>query len=104
MFFLESSYLLAKTAIELLSESVEWVVGKILEDFIDPIMEILCAYLRVTQFGIYEHAAKCLYKIAARKRATKTETPIVVSMFQDAPMQAILSASRLESYFVCTDS
>uniref|UniRef100_A0A914BXV3 Uncharacterized protein n=2 Tax=Acrobeloides nanus TaxID=290746 RepID=A0A914BXV3_9BILA len=91
----ESSYLLAKTAIELLSESVEWVVGKILEDFIDPIVEILCAYLRVTQFGIYEHAAKCLYKIAARKRATKTETPIVVSMFQDAPMQAILSASSL---------
>jgi len=45
--------------------------------------------------NLYEEAAKCLYKIASRKCAKSIETPIVVSLFRDAPMQRILTAANL---------
>lgn len=86
--------MLIKSAIELLSELVEWANNKDLEQVVDEIIDILCSCLRTAQFGIYEHAARCLLKIASRKSTTRTETPIVVSMFQDASMHAILTATR----------
>jgi len=91
----DNSILVAKAGIDLLSESVDWVVGRVLEEVVDGIIEVLCAYLRTEAYGIYEDAALCLFKIASRKRAKTDETPIVVSMFKDAPMNAILSAARL---------
>lgn len=91
---LENTVLLAKSAIELLSEIVEWVIGRVLEDVVDDIINVVCAYLRTDMCGIYEEAAKCLWKLASRKRAKTDETPIVVSMFKETPMQTILSAAR----------
>ena len=93
--FPDNSILVAKAGIDLLSESVDWVVGRVLEEVVDGIIEVLCAYLRTEAYGIYEDAALCLFKIASRKRAKNDETPIVVSMFKDAPMDAILSAARM---------
>uniref|UniRef100_A0AC34Q3I6 Importin N-terminal domain-containing protein n=1 Tax=Panagrolaimus sp. JU765 TaxID=591449 RepID=A0AC34Q3I6_9BILA len=87
--------LVAKAGIELLVESVDWVVGRLLEEVVDGIIEVLCAYLRTESHGIYEKSALCLFKIASRKRSKNDETPIVVSMFKDAPMTAILTAARL---------
>uniref|UniRef100_A0A7E4VPR8 Importin N-terminal domain-containing protein n=1 Tax=Panagrellus redivivus TaxID=6233 RepID=A0A7E4VPR8_PANRE len=91
----DQSVLVARSAIELLSESVDWVVGRVLEETVDSLIEVLCSYLQVAEHGIYEHAATCLWKIASRKRAKTDETPIVVSMFKDAPMRAILNAASL---------
>ena len=91
----DESILVAKSAIELLSESVDWVVGRVLEETVDKMIEVLCAYLQVEAHGIYETSATCLYKIASRKRAKTDETSIVLSMFKDAPMQAIITAASL---------
>uniref|UniRef100_A0A915EI34 Exportin-5 n=1 Tax=Ditylenchus dipsaci TaxID=166011 RepID=A0A915EI34_9BILA len=66
----ENSVLLAKSAIELLSEITD-------------------------SFGIYETAAKCLWKLASRKCSKTQETPIVVSMFRDSAIKSILSAASL---------
>lgn len=93
-FFLDESVLLAKSIIELLSEIVEWVPNKTLEGFIDEIIDLICAYLQTDIFGIYEDAAKCLWKLASRKNVKAQETPIVISMFRDNPMQIILSAAK----------
>uniref|UniRef100_A0AC34FB91 Exportin-1/Importin-beta-like domain-containing protein n=2 Tax=Panagrolaimus sp. ES5 TaxID=591445 RepID=A0AC34FB91_9BILA len=70
----DNSILVAKSAIELLSESVDWVVGRVLEETVDKMIEVLCAYLQVANHGIYETAATCLFKIASRKRAKTDET------------------------------
>lgn len=86
--------MLAKSAIQLLSEIVEWIQNKIMEDQVDAIVDVLCAYLQTDLFGIYEEAAKCLWKLASRKCIKTQETPIVVSMFRDGPMKQILSATR----------
>uniref|UniRef100_A0AC35FWD0 Importin N-terminal domain-containing protein n=1 Tax=Panagrolaimus sp. PS1159 TaxID=55785 RepID=A0AC35FWD0_9BILA len=91
----DASIYVAKSAIELLSESVDWVVGRVLEETVDKMIEVLCAYLQVANHGIYETAANCLFKIASRKRAKTDETPIVLSMFKDAPMQSIITAASL---------
>jgi exportin-5 len=91
----DTSILVAKSAIELLSESVDWVVGRVLEETVDSMIEVLCAYLQVANHGIYETAATCLFKIASRKRSKTDETPIVMSMFKDAPMQSIIGAASL---------
>lgn len=95
--FLDDSVLLAKSIIELLSEIVEWVVNKVLEEFVDEVIDVMCAYLQADMFGIYEDAAKCLWKLASRKNVKAQETPIVVSMFRDHPMRIILSAAK---YFI----
>jgi hypothetical protein len=58
----EQIVLLAKSAIELLSEVFEWVNGKVLADSIDEVIEVLCAYLQVESCHIYEAAANGLYK------------------------------------------
>uniref|UniRef100_A0A914Y819 Exportin-1/Importin-beta-like domain-containing protein n=1 Tax=Panagrolaimus superbus TaxID=310955 RepID=A0A914Y819_9BILA len=91
----DNSILVAKFAIELLSESVDWVVGRVLEETVDKMIEVLCAYLQVANHGIFETAATCLFKIASRKRAKTDETPIVLSMFKDSSMQSIISAASL---------
>ncbi|CAD5235033.1 unnamed protein product [Bursaphelenchus xylophilus] len=91
----EQSILLAKSAIELLSEIFDWVSGKDLEPFIDEIVDVLCLYLQLDLCGIYECAASSLHKLASRRRQKNDELPIVVSMFRDRPMQAILAACSL---------
>ena len=45
--FVEQSILLAKSAIELLSEIVEWAVTKTLEEYVDALIDVVCAYLQV---------------------------------------------------------
>jgi hypothetical protein len=90
----EDSVLLAKSAIELLSEIVEWIGGRVLEEIVDNIINVLCAYLRTETCGIFEEAAKCLGKLASRKRAKTDETPIVVSLFKETPMQSIIGAAN----------
>ncbi|CAD5227458.1 unnamed protein product [Bursaphelenchus okinawaensis] len=91
----EQNILLAKSAIELLSEIFDWVSGKDLEPFIDGIVDVLCLYLQLDLCGIYECAASSLHKLASRRRQKNDELPIVVSMFRDRPMQAILAACSL---------
>lgn len=94
MICLENSVLLAKSAINLLYEIVEWVSNKILEDKIESIVDVVCAYLQTDMFGIYEEAAKCLWKIASRKNQKPQETPVVISMFRDVPMRTILCSAK----------
>ncbi|KAI1724053.1 exportin 1-like protein [Ditylenchus destructor] len=91
----ENAILLAKSAIELISEIVEWVNNRILEVSVDEIIDVLCEYLQTDSYGIYEIAAKCLWKLAGRKCIKTQETPIVVSMFRDTPMKSILSAASI---------
>lgn len=47
----EEPVLLAKSAIDLLSEMFEWMSSKVLSEFIDGIIEVLCAYLQVETCG-----------------------------------------------------
>nr|CAD2138907.1 unnamed protein product [Meloidogyne enterolobii] len=91
----ETSVFVSLAATKALSEIVEWVVTRTLEEHVDAIVDVLCAYLQTAEMNLYEEAAKCLYKIASRKCAKSIETPIVVSLFRDAPMQRILTAANL---------
>ncbi|KAI6244084.1 Exportin-5 [Aphelenchoides fujianensis] len=91
----EQSVLLAKAAIELLGEFFEWASGKMLSESIDEIVDVLCLYLQTPTCGIYEVTARCLYKLASRKRVKNDELPIVTSIFRDQPIQSILAACNL---------
>lgn len=84
--------LLAKSAIELLSEVFDWVSGKDLEPYVDSAVDVLCMYLQQDLYGIYEIAASALFKLASRRRQKFDELPIVISMFRDQPMKTILAA------------
>lgn len=78
-----------------LSEIVGKVMTRTLEEHVDTIVDITCAYLQTAELNLYEEAAKCLYEIASRKFAKTTETPIVLSLFRDDPMHKILEAASL---------
>ncbi|KAI6209644.1 Exportin-5 [Aphelenchoides besseyi] len=91
----EQSVLLSKAAIELLAEIFEWASGSVLAQSIDEIVEVLCLYLQTETCGIYEVTARCLYKLASRKRVKTDELPMVISIFRDQPMQSILAACNL---------
>lgn len=58
-------------------------------------MKIINHFRQTAELNLYEEAAKCLYKIASRKCAKTTETPIVVSLFRDEPIRQILTAANL---------
>ncbi|KAL7080574.1 hypothetical protein ACQ4LE_000437 [Meloidogyne hapla] len=90
----ETSVFVSLAATKALSEIVEWVVTRTLEEHVDAIVDVLCAYLQIAEMNLYEEAAKCLYKIASRKCAKSIETPIVVSLFRDVPMRQILTAAN----------
>lgn len=68
---------------------------KVLAESVDGVIEVLCAYLQVDTCGIYEVAAHSLNKLAMRKRFKNDELPIIISMFRDQTMQAILTACSL---------
>ncbi|KAL3119068.1 hypothetical protein niasHT_003851 [Heterodera trifolii] len=91
----ESSVHVRLAAAKALSEIVDWVATRTLEEHVDAIVDATCAFLQTAELNLYEEAAKCLWKIASRKCAKTTETPIVVSMFRDGPMRQILTAANL---------
>jgi hypothetical protein len=59
-------------ATKALSEIVDWVLTRTLEEHVDAIVDVICAYLQTAELNLYEEAAKCLYKIASRKFAKTT--------------------------------
>uniref|UniRef100_A0A914H404 Golgi SNAP receptor complex member 2 n=1 Tax=Globodera rostochiensis TaxID=31243 RepID=A0A914H404_GLORO len=91
----ESSVYVRLAATKALSEIVDWVATRTLEEHVDAIVDATCAFLQTAELNLYEEAAKCLWKIASRKCAKTAETPIVVSMFRDGPMRQILTAANL---------
>ncbi|VDK17606.1 unnamed protein product, partial [Anisakis simplex] len=92
-YFQADSVLLARCAICLLSEIVEWVSAKVLEPFLNDILKVICEYLKKPQLSIYEFAARCLWRLSSRRRAKNDENIIVVALFGDLPMKTILDSA-----------
>ncbi|KHN85840.1 Exportin-5 [Toxocara canis] len=90
--------LLARCALCLVGEVVEWASAKVLEPHLNALLRAVCAYLDKPQFSLYEYAARCLWRIASRRRAKNDENMIVLALFGDVPMRSMLaSASKAAS-------
>ncbi|VDM96540.1 unnamed protein product [Thelazia callipaeda] len=87
-------YLLARSALELFSEIAEWVKAQILQPHIENLICSICSFLETPQYGIYEVAAKCLWMLASRKQVKNEENIVVLALFSDIPMRAILAAAN----------
>uniref|UniRef100_A0A915Q658 Importin N-terminal domain-containing protein n=1 Tax=Setaria digitata TaxID=48799 RepID=A0A915Q658_9BILA len=90
----DESYSLARSALDLFSELVEWVAAGVLEPFISDLLYTICSFLETPQHCIYEVAAKCLWRLASRKQAKNEENLVVLALFGDVPMRSILTAAN----------
>ncbi|MFH4974934.1 hypothetical protein AB6A40_001643 [Gnathostoma spinigerum] len=84
---------LIKSVLSLLSEIVEWASASVIDQNLDLILTPLCAFLNTADYSINEQAAKCLLHLASRKRVKNDESSIVLTLFGDVPMQAILTSA-----------
>uniref|UniRef100_F1KRF0 Exportin-5 n=1 Tax=Ascaris suum TaxID=6253 RepID=F1KRF0_ASCSU len=86
--------LLARCALSLIGEVVEWASAKVLEPQLGVLLHSICAYLNKPQFSLYEYAARCLWRIASRRRAKNDENTIVLALFDDIPMRSMLTSAN----------
>ncbi|VDK77688.1 unnamed protein product [Litomosoides sigmodontis] len=90
----DESYSLIRSALDLFGELVEWLPANVLEPYINDLLYIVCSFIETPQHGIYEVAAKCLWRIASRKQAKNEENLVVFALFGDVPMRSILRAAK----------
>uniref|UniRef100_A0A0N5C7B2 Xpo1 domain-containing protein n=1 Tax=Strongyloides papillosus TaxID=174720 RepID=A0A0N5C7B2_STREA len=91
---LNENVLLVKSALELISEIMEWVPIKSVNEKLSETIEACCLLLSCSSANVHEEAAKCLYRLVCKKRTKTDETSIVHELLKKTPVQAILTTAN----------